>query len=95
MALSVSKEIQVLHKVGLHARPAAMFVKTANGFASRITVENLSKGTSTVNAKSILSVLLAAVQMHDRVRITADGNDEEEAISTLYDLIKNNFGESK
>jgi phosphocarrier protein HPr len=95
MPLSVSKEIEVLHKVGLHARPAAIFVKTANGFASRITVENLTKGTKAVNAKSILSLLLAAVQMNDRVRITADGNDEEAAVSALCELIKSNFGESE
>jgi len=56
-------------------------------------VENLTKGTAVVNAKSILSVLLVAVQMDDRVRITADGNDEEAAVTALCDLINSNFGE--
>lgn len=92
-SLSASREIEVRHKIGLHARPAALFVKTASGFASQIMVENLTKETAAVNAKSILSVLLVAVQMDDRVRITADGNDEEAAVTALCDLINSNFGE--
>jgi phosphotransferase system HPr (HPr) family protein len=91
--LAVSREIEVRHKVGLHARPAALFVKAASGFASRITVENLTKGSAPANARSILSVLLVAVQMADQVRITADGNDAEAAVSALCDLINSNFGE--
>jgi phosphocarrier protein HPr len=93
--LSASREIIVRHKVGLHARPAALFVKAAAGFTSRITVENLTKGTAPANAKSILSVLSVAVQMHDRVRLTADGNDAEAAVTALCDLINSNFGETE
>jgi len=93
MPLSVAREIVVRHKVGLHARPAALFVKAASGFASRIRVENLTKGTAPTNAKSILSVLSVAVQMDDWVRITADGNDAEAAVSALCDLINSDFGE--
>ncbi|HVB72595.1 MAG TPA: HPr family phosphocarrier protein [Ktedonobacteraceae bacterium] len=91
--MSVSSEVVIRHKVGLHARPAALFVKAASVFASRITVENLTKRTAAANAKSILSVLSAAVQMNDRVRITANGDDAEAAVTALCDFIKNNFGE--
>ncbi len=91
--MSVSSEVVVRHKVGLHARPAALFVKAASGFASRITVENLTKGIAAANARSILSVLSAAIQMNDRIRITADGGDADAAVTALCDLIKNNFGE--
>jgi phosphocarrier protein HPr len=91
--MSVSREIVIRHKVGLHARPAALFVKATSGFASRITVENLTKETAPANARSILSVLSVAVQMNDRVRITADGNDAEAAVIALCDLINSNFGE--
>ena len=91
--MSVSREVVIRHKVGLHARPAALFVKATSGFASRITVENLTKGTAPANAKSILSVLSLAVQMNDRFRITADGNDAEAAVIALCDLINSNFGE--
>ena len=91
--MSVSREIVVRHKVGLHARPAALFVKAASGFASRITIENLTKGTAPTNAKSILSVLSVAVQMNDGIRISADGNDAEAAVIALCDLVNSNFGE--
>lgn len=93
--MNASKEVIVRHKVGLHARPAALFVKTAGGFASRITLENLTKGTSEKNAKSILSVLSAGVAMNDRIRIVADGDDAETAVSALSDLITSNFGETE
>lgn len=93
--MTASRELIVRHKVGLHARPAALFVKTASGFASRITVENLTKGTAPANAKSILSVLSAAVQVNDRVRISADGDDAEAALASLCHLIENNFGETE
>jgi len=93
--LSASIELVVRHKVGLHARPAALLVKTASGFGSRITVENLTKATALANAKSILSVLSVAVQMNDHVRISADGNDAEAAIAALGELIENNFGETE
>lgn len=93
--MSASIELVVRHKVGLHARPAAMFVKTASAFKSRITVENLTKATAPANAKSILSVLAVAVQTNDHVRISADGVDEEIAIAALGELIDNNFGETE
>lgn len=93
--MSISREIVVRHKVGLHARPAALLVKAASGFASRIIVENLTKGSASANTKSILSVLSVAVQMDDRIRITADGNDAEAAVIALCDLINSNFGETE
>jgi len=83
----------VRNKVGLHARPAASFVKMAAGFKARITVENLTKGTPPASAKSILSVLSSAVQKDDKVRLTAEGEDEAAAIAALSELIKANFGE--
>ena len=91
--LATSREIVVRHKVGLHARPAAQFVKTAALFKSSVTVSNLSKGMPPANAKSILSVLSAAVQMSDRIRLMAEGADEENAIAALCELIDGNFGE--
>lgn len=92
--MTASHEIIVRHKVGLHARPAAMFVKTASNFTSQITVENVSNKSDPVNAKSILGILASGVQMNDRIRITAEGEDEEEALTVLQDLIERNFGKS-
>lgn len=84
----------IIHnKVGLHARPAALFVQTANKFEADIKVENLSGNPSPVNAKSILSLLTAGVECNDRIRVSADGEDEAEAMKALKELVGNNFGE--
>lgn len=93
--MAISNEVVVRHKTGLHARPAALFVKTAAGFSSQITLENLTKQKVPVNAKSIMSLLTASVQTNDRVRITANGTDEEAAIAALSDLVNSNFGETE
>jgi phosphocarrier protein len=93
--MSASNEAVVQHKVGLHARPAAIFVRAAAGFASRITIENLSKEMPPANAKSILSVLTTAVRMGDRVRLVAEGSDEQAAIEALCNLLQSNFGETE
>ena len=93
--MAISNEVVIRHKSGLHARPAAMFVKTAAGFSSQITLENLTKQKVPVNAKSIMSLLTASVQTNDRVRITANGGDEEAAIAALSDLVNSNFGEKE
>jgi len=68
-----------------------MFVKVANGFLSQITVKNISNETDSVDAKSILGILTSGVQMNDRIRITAEGEDEDEALAALRDLIERNF----
>ena len=88
-------ELVVLNKVGLHARPAAVFVKTASKFKSAITVCNLSAGEKTGNAKSILSVLSLGVQKDHRITVTADGADEAQAISALCEAVEARFGEAE
>jgi phosphocarrier protein len=87
-------EIIVEHEVGLHARPAALFVKAATEFSSEISVENLSSNEDPVNAKSILGILAAGVQKDHQIRIVADGEDEEQALAALHELIESNFGEN-
>ena len=93
--MAVSNEVVIRHKTGLHARPAAMFVKTAASFSSQITLQNLTKQKKPVNAKSIMSLLTASVQTNDRIRITAEGADEEAAVASLSELVNNNFGETE
>ena len=79
---------------GLHARPAAMFVKTAAGFGSRITLENLDRGTAPADAKSIIAVMSSGVSKGNRVRLTAEGADEDAAIEALEAFIAAGMGES-
>ena len=79
---------------GLHARPAAMFVKTAAGFGSRITLENLDRGSAPADAKSIIAVMSSGVSKDARIRVTAEGDDEDAAIDALEQLIGSGIGET-
>ena len=88
-----TQKITVKHASGLHARPASMFVKTANAFSSAINVQNLSESSAPVNAKSILSVLTLGVTQNHEIEIVAEGDDADEAVNALVNLIENNFGE--
>ncbi|MCX6068463.1 MAG: HPr family phosphocarrier protein [Chloroflexi bacterium] len=87
----LEKSVEILHAVGLHARPATIFVQTAGRFVSSIRIE---KAGSEVNAKSILSILSLGVKQGDVISICADGVDEMEALTTLIELVNSNFGEA-
>jgi phosphotransferase system HPr (HPr) family protein len=80
------KEIEITNKTGLHARPAAEFVKEAAKFASSVTIEFKGKK---LNAKSILHVLSAGISAGSTIVLTTDGEDEAEALETLAELIVN------
>lgn len=83
----------VRNKVGLHARPAAVFVRTANTFKSVITVQNLTTGSKSVNAKSILMVLTLGVEKDHTILVTANGPDDADAVAALQELVDSRFGE--
>ena len=91
--MPVGKELFIRNPVGLHARPAAMFVKTAAGFKCKVNVANLSKKTQAVNAKSLLSILSIAVMQNDCILVTCDGESEQQALDALDALVSGNFGE--
>ncbi len=80
----------VRHKVGLHARPAAVFVQTAKKFKSAVSI---SKDAMEVDAKSILSILTLAVNQGTTIKIKANGEDEQAAVKALQGLVESNFGE--
>jgi phosphotransferase system HPr (HPr) family protein len=86
--------IKVNHKVGLHARPAAMFVQTAAKFSSKIKVKNLTTNGNFVDAKSIIMVLTLGVMKDHEVVIQTEGADADAALGALRALIENNFGEA-
>jgi phosphocarrier protein len=91
----IEKTVIVTHKVGLHARPASLFVQTANKFAAVINVQNLSTESDCVDAKSIIMVLSLGVLQNHELSIKADGPDAENAVQALYQLVHNNFGEAE
>ena len=84
------KTLIINHEVGLHARPASLFVQTAAKFTSDITV---SHGDRTANAKSILTVLTLGAHQGAEITIKAEGDDADDALTALEQLVQNNFGE--
>ena len=84
------KEVEIRNKLGLHARPASLVVKLAGKFESEI---QLIKEDTEINAKSILGVMMLAAGPGQKVTITADGNDEVEAVDAISSLIDSGFGE--
>ncbi len=80
----------IRNRLGLHARAAALLVKTANHFVSEIT---LDKDGLEVNGKSIMGILMLAASKGSRITLKVDGKDSAEAIQALGALIENKFGE--
>ena len=73
----------VQHAVGLHARPAARFVKRAKEYESTITVRNVTRDGEAVDAKSLVKVIKIAAAQHQEVELVVEGPDEEEALAGL------------
>ena len=84
------QDVTVKNKTGLHARPAALFVQTANKFKSEVFIEKEGKK---VNAKSIMGVMSLAVSQGTKITVSAQGNDEKETVEKLVELIESKFGE--
>jgi len=82
-----SIEIEVRSESGLHARPAAAFVRAAAAYASTIRLENITAARPAVDAKSITAVMTAGVEKGHVVRIEADGPDEDIAVEDLSRLL--------
>lgn len=90
--MSVSRDIEIINKLGMHARAAAKFVKLASSFKSLIDIER--KGRR-VNGKSIMGVMMLAASKGSQVTIYADGGDAEESLDQLEELINNRFDEDE
>ena len=86
----MSRSVTVSNRLGLHARAAAKFVHLASRFQSRVTV---SRGTHTMDGKSIMGILLLAAAKGAVLTLTADGPDERLAIDELCVLVETGFGE--
>ena len=87
---SVSREMVVQNQLGLHARPASMFVKKATLFESEIFVE---KDGEEVNGKSIMGLMMVAAGPGTTLTVTAEGSDANKAVDELEELINRNFEE--
>ncbi len=95
MAEAAEAEVEVRNPSGLHARPAASFVKAAGGFASDVQVANLSRDPArSASAKSVLGVMGLGVSRGHRIRIRAEGADADEAVRSLVGLVESGLGET-
>jgi phosphocarrier protein len=88
----VRKELEIINKLGLHARAAAKLVNCASAFASRVEVERRGQR---VNGKSIMGVMMLAASKGSQIVVEASGADEEAALDAIESLIVNRFGEAE
>jgi len=82
--------VTIVNKVGLHARPAAKLVRLTAKYKANVS---LTYGENTINAKSIMGVMMLAVEQGGILKLTVEGEDEKELMAALIDLIKSGFGE--
>jgi phosphocarrier protein len=87
---SVARSVRIANRYGLHARPAAEFVKTANRFQADVFVR---RADLEVNGKSIMGMMMLAAECGSEITIRADGADSETAVAELVRLVENRFGE--
>lgn len=90
--MSISKNIEIINKLGMHARAAAQFVQLASRFTSHIEIE---RDKRRVNGKSIMGVMMLAASKGSKVTLYINGEDEEESMHKLVELINNRFNEDE
>ena len=90
----IERRAVITNRLGLHARAAALLVRTAAAFESAIRLVRVD-GAGAADAKSILSVLMLAASRGTELVVTADGADEEQAIAALCELVAGGFGEKE
>jgi phosphocarrier protein HPr len=90
--MSLSRTVEIINERGLHARASAKFVKVASGFDAEVTV---SREGQTVDARSIMGLMMLAAGIGSTIDIAADGPDAEAALDALGALIANRFDEDR
>ncbi len=86
----VTRDLHVVNKLGIHARPAAMFVRIANRFPCHIFVE---KDNERVNGKSIMGLMMLAAGPGSKLTVSAEGHEAARAVSELEALVRSKFNE--
>ena len=92
MTVEAQRTVEIINKRGLHARASAKFVKTASGFDAEVRV---SKDGSTVDARSIMGLMMLAAGPGSEIDIEAEGPEATEALAALADLIARRFDEDE
>ncbi len=89
-AQKVEKELTIVNRLGLHARPAAMFVRVASRYRAEVWVQ---KEGENVNGKSIMGLMMLAAGQGSKLQIRCEGPDAEKALADLEELIQSKFNE--
>jgi phosphocarrier protein len=84
------RDVEIVNKLGLHARPSAKLTQLASSFASQVF---MARNGRRVNAKSIMGVMMLAAAKGSTVTLETDGTDEAEALAALAEMIESGFGE--
>ena len=84
------REVTIKNRAGIHARPAALIVQTANKYDSQISFE---KDDDKVNGKSIMGIITLGAGYNTKLKVIAEGNDEKQAVDAIVALIKKRFEE--
>ena len=88
--MSISREVIIVNRLGLHARAAARFVNLAKQYAAEVDVERNGRR---VNGKSIMGVMMLAAAKGSNITLHAEGDDAQEALEALAELVAQRFGE--
>lgn len=86
----IQKDVTIKNRAGIHARPAALIVQTANGFKSEIFME---KNGNKINAKSIMGIITLGAAYNTTLSVIADGDDEDGAVAAIVHLFETRFEE--
>lgn len=86
----MQKEFTISNKMGMHARPAAQFVKRASKYQCSVWVE---KDDEPVNGKSIMGLMMLAAGRGEKIKVTTEGSDAEAAMADLEELVSGGFGD--
>lgn len=88
--MMITKDLTIRNKMGLHARPAAQFVKRASKYKCDVWVE---KDDEPVNGKSIMGLMMLAAGRGEIIKLTTEGADAQEAMNDLEELVNSGFGD--
>ncbi len=88
----LEKEVQIINKLGLHARAAAKFVSTAGQYTAEVF---LIRDNQKINGKSIMGVMMLAASQGTLLTLITEGDDEQQAMDALTNLIQDRFGEEQ
>ena len=86
----LTHDVTIKNRAGIHARPAALIVQTANEFESEIFLE---KDNNSINAKSIMGIITLGAGYNSVIKVKTDGNDEEDALQAIVNLFESRFEE--